>query len=126
MTGLSEPDQIAIDGAGTLYFSQEAYGNKIVTYSAIGVQGAITVQPSAPYVPCANGIVDGNPIEFLTSVAVDGAGDVFVIEALCSVIFELKADGTYATFPINPAITQPAKLAVDDVGNVFHRRLFDQ
>ncbi len=119
VTGLSEPDQIAIDGAGTLYFSQEAYGNKIVTYSASGVQGAITVQPSAPYVPCANGIVDGNPIEFLSSVAVDGAGDVFVIEALCNVIFELKADGTYATFPIDPMITQASKLAVDDAGNVF-------
>ena len=72
VTGLSEPDQIAIDGAGTLYFSQEAYGNKIVTYSASGVQSAITVQPSASYVPCAIGIVDGNPIEFLSSVAVDG------------------------------------------------------
>ena len=119
VTGLSEPDQIAIDGAGTLYFSQEAYGNKIVTYSASGVQGAITVQPSAPYVPCANGIVDGNLIEFLSSVAVDGAGDIFVIESLCSVIFELKPDGTYATFPINPVITQPSKLAVDDAGNVF-------
>ena len=119
VTGLSEPDQIAIDGAGTLYFSQEAYGNKIVTYSASGVQSAITVQPSAPYVPCANGIVDGNPIEFLSSVAVDGAGDVFVVEALCNVIFELKADGTYATFPIDPMITQASKLAVDEAGNVF-------
>ena len=119
VTGLSEPDQIAIDGAGTLYFAQEAYGSKIVTYSASGVQGAVTVQPAAPYVPCANGIVNGSPIEFLSSVAVDGAGDVFALESLCSVIFELKPDGSYATFPIDPLITQPAKLAVDDAGNVF-------
>lgn len=119
VTGLSSPTQIAIDGAGMLYFSQEAYGNKIVTYSASGVQGAITMQPGAPYAPCANGIVNGNPIEFLSSIAVDGAGDIFVVEDLCSEIFELKSDGTYATFPIDPAITQPAKLAVDDAGDVF-------
>jgi len=119
VTGLNEPHQIAIDGAGTLYFAQETYGSSIVTYSANGAQSSVAMVPPAPYVPCSNAISNGNALEFLSSVAVDGAGDIFALEALCSVIFERKADGSFATFPVNPVITQPSKMAVDSEGNVF-------
>lgn len=117
ITGLSSPHGIAVDGAGTLYIAQNNYGKQIVTYTAAGVQGAITVQPPAPYVPCSNS--NGGTLEYLYAVAVDGAGDVFTLEILCGEIFELKADGTYATTAINPVMTQPSTITVDDGGDVF-------
>jgi hypothetical protein len=117
ITGLSSPHGIAVDGAGTLYIAQNNYGKQIVTYTAAGVQGAITVQPPAPYVPCSNS--NGGTLEYLYSVAVDGAGDLFTLEILCGEIFELKTDGTYVTTPISPAMIQPANIAVDDSGDVF-------
>ena len=119
VTGLNYPHQIAIDGAGTLYFSQETYGSSIVSYRADGVQGKVTIEPPAPYAPCGNAISGENILEYLSSVAVDGAGDIFAVEGICNVIFERKADGSYSTFPIDPGITQPARLAVDDAGDVF-------
>jgi hypothetical protein len=115
ITGLQGPSGIAIDGAGTLYIAQNTYSHQIITYTAAGVQGAITVNPPAPYVPCSN----GGSLEYLLSVAVDQAGNLFAIETLCSNIFELKNDGTYAITPISPSITQPSTMAVDSTGNVF-------
>jgi len=74
ITGLSSPHAIAIDGAGTLYIAQNNYGTDIVTYTADGVQGSITViPPSPPYNPCST-------FEYLYSVAFDQSGNLFVLD----------------------------------------------
>ena len=113
ITGLSSPHAIAIDGAGTLYIAQNNYGTDIVTYSASGVQGSITVvPPSPPYSPCSS-------FEYLYSVDFDQSGNLFVLDIECQQIFELKANGTYVTNAIDPAITQPSEISVDASDNVF-------
>ena len=113
ITGLSSPHAIAIDGAGTLYIAQNTYSTEIVTYTAGGVQGSITVvPPSPPYNPCST-------LEYLYSVAVDQLGNLFVLEIECGEIFELKANGTYATTAIDPVMTQPSEIAVDANDNLF-------
>ena len=113
ITGLNSPHAIAIDGAGTLYIAQNAFGTEIVTYTAGGAQGTITVVPPAPpYVPCSS-------FEYLYSVAVDQAGNLFVLEIECGEIFELKANGTYVTTAINPSMIQPSEIAVDANDNLF-------
>jgi hypothetical protein len=109
---VTSPDGIAVDGTGTLYISQNTYSTSIVTYSAGAGQGAITVVPPAPYSACSSS-------EYLYTVAVDGLGDLFTNEILCNQLFELKADGSYVTTPVSPAITQPSALAVDSAGNAF-------
>src|SRR5271163_3716379 len=77
ITGISSPHGIAIDGAGTLYIAQNAYSHQIITYNTVEkTQGAITVDPPAPYVPCGNS--NDGTLEYLYSVAVDGAGNLFV------------------------------------------------
>ena len=64
LTGLVGPSAIAIDGAGTLYIAQNTYSKEIITYTASGVQGSITVvPPSPPYVPCADS--DDGTFEYL-------------------------------------------------------------
>src|SRR5580698_492658 len=81
ISGLSSPHAIAIDGAGTLYIAQNTYSTEIVTYTAGGAQGSITVYPPPPYVFCANS--NGGTLEYLYSVAVDQGGNLFVLEILC-------------------------------------------
>jgi hypothetical protein len=117
ITGLSSPHAIAIDGAGTLYIAQNTYSTEIVTYTAGGAQGSITVYPPPPYVFCANS--NGGTLEYLYSVAVDQGGNLFALEILCGQIFELKANGTYVTTAIDPVMTQPDEISVDANDNVF-------
>jgi hypothetical protein len=112
ITGLSGPHGIAIDGAGTLYIAQNTFSDQIITYTAAGALGAITVAPPAPYVPCSS-------TEYLYSVAVDGAGNLFVLDIECDQIFELKANGSYVTTAIDPSMTQPSQLALDAADDVF-------
>jgi Abnormal spindle-like microcephaly-assoc'd, ASPM-SPD-2-Hydin len=113
ITGLNSPHAIAIDGAGTLYIAQNTFGTDIVTYTAAGVQGSISViPPSPPYSPCSS-------FEYLYSVAFDQSGNLFVLDIECQQIFEVKANGTYVTNAIDPAITQPSEISVDANDNVF-------
>jgi hypothetical protein len=118
VTGLSSPHAIAIDGAGVLYIAQNTYSHDIITYNTVtGAQGSITVNPPAPYVPCSN--TNDGTLEYLYSVAIDDAGNLFTLEILCNQIFELAADGTYTTTPISPAMTQPSEIGIDDADDVF-------
>jgi hypothetical protein len=117
ITGLSSPHAIAIDGTGTLYIAQNNYGKEIVTYTADGIQGSITVDPPPPYNPCSNS--NGGTLEYLYSVAVDHAGNLFTLEILCNQIFELKPNGSYVTTTISPSMIQPSQISVDANDNVF-------
>ena len=117
ITGLSSPSKIDVDGAGTLYIAQNTYSHVLVTYTAGGVQGTVTVQPPSPYVPCSNS--NGGTLEYLYSTAVDDAGNVFALEILCNQIFELQAGGTYTTTAISPVMIQPSQIAVDSTDDVF-------
>lgn len=113
ITGLESPHAIAIDGAGKLYIAQNTYSTEIVTYSAGGTQSKITVvPPSPPYSPCSTS-------EYLYSVAVDGAGNLFVLEIECGQIFERKLDGAYKTTAIDPVMTQPSEIALDASDDLF-------
>ena len=107
ITGLNGPQGgIAIDGAGILYIGQGDYGSALVTYNTVtGVQGTLSFAPPSPYVPCSTA-------EGFYGVVVDDIGDVFALDNLCPQIFELKPNGTYVVDNINPAITQPSRLAV--------------
>jgi hypothetical protein len=117
ITGLSSPHAIAIDGAGTLYIAQNNYGKEIVTYTTEGVQGSITIDPPPPYSPCSNS--NGGTLEYLYSVAVDQAGNLFTLEILCDQIFELTPSGAYVTTTINPAMIQPSQITLDASDDVF-------
>jgi Abnormal spindle-like microcephaly-assoc'd, ASPM-SPD-2-Hydin/NHL repeat len=117
IVGISSPNSIAVDGAGTLYIAQNTYSKQLITYTAAGVQGTLTVVPPSPYVPCANS--NGGTLEYLYAVAVGIAGDIYTTEILCQQVFELKRDGTYATTPISPSITQPFAMIVDSAENDF-------
>ncbi|HTW56923.1 MAG TPA: choice-of-anchor D domain-containing protein [Terriglobales bacterium] len=112
ITGLSSPHAIAIDGAGTLYIAQNTYSEDIVTYTAAGVQGTITVSPPPPYQPCST-------VEYLYSVAVDQVGNLFTLDIECNQIFELEPNGTYVTNAIDPGMIQPSEIGLDASDDVY-------
>ena len=117
ITGLQSPHGIAIDGAGTLYIAQNTYSFDIVTYTAAGVQGSITIDPPPPYEPCSN--TNGGTLEYLYSVAVDQVGNLFTLEILCGEIFELEPNGSYVTTAISPVMTQPSNISLDASDDVY-------
>ena len=117
IAGLVTPHAIVIDGAGTLYIAQNTYSTEIITYTAGGVQGSITVIPPSPYVPCSNS--NGGTLEYLYSVAVDQLGNLFTLEILCNQIFELQPSGAYVTTAIAPLMNQPSEISLDASDNLF-------
>jgi hypothetical protein len=108
ITGLQGPDGIAVDGAGTLYITQNTYSHTLTTYTVDGVQGTITLQYPG-----------GGSFNYEVAVAVDGAGDVYTLDIENNDVYEFVADGSYVVTLLDPAITGAGQLAVDDAGNVF-------
>ena len=106
----------AIDGAGILYISN-ANPNTVedlITWNTVnGTQGSIAISPPPPYAPCFT-------TEYLTGVAADPKGNLFVIEAECQQVFELMPGGVYATRAIQPQISGDFFwLAIDSSDNAF-------
>ncbi|MGD0630845.1 MAG: choice-of-anchor D domain-containing protein, partial [Terracidiphilus sp.] len=106
----------AIDGAGMLYISNANPSTieDLITWNTVNeTQGSLTIAPPLPYVPCGSA-------EYLTGVAADPKGDLFVIEAYCQQLFERMPGGAYAIRAILPQINGDFFwLATDSSGNAF-------
>jgi len=110
---------IAIDGAGVLYIGLYGYGDHLLTYDTVtGAQGTLAMVPPA-YTPCAYASNGNSAVWYFAGVATDEAGNVYANEMLCQVVIERKVDGTFATYPLNPRMTQLWQVAVDSAGNIF-------
>jgi sugar lactone lactonase YvrE len=106
-TGFNTPQQVAIDGAGTLYVTDAGMGT--VTEIPEGC-AASTCQRTVAGVFTA-------PI----GIAVDGAGNLYVSDVGPQRVLELPAGCTSSSceIPIGSAWNYPAAIAVDSAGNVF-------
>lgn len=120
ITGNHTVGNLGMNGAGILYFNINGYGDHLLTYDTVqGTQGSLSMVPPS-YTPCPFATLGpGDYLWYFAGVAVDMSGNVYGNEILCNVIIEHKIDGTFATYPISPAITQPYELAVDASGNLF-------
>jgi len=101
----------AVDGAGTIYVA-EVYDGTIETISRNNELGGYY----APFV-----LVSGLGIP--SSVAVDGAGDIFYTDWLYSAVYELPFDGynyqSTVSLGLDVGWSSPQSVAVDGQGNVF-------
>lgn len=108
----SAPGGVAVDGAGNVYVSDA--GNH--TVRRISAAGVVTTFAGAAGQP---GNVDG-PVASARfsspkSIAVDGAGNVYLVDA--TAVRKVSPDGNVSTFTAKP--DQFAAVAVDGAGSVY-------
>jgi hypothetical protein len=94
-------------------------GNLFITWDADGESGLVEVLAAGGYTTMktlhtfdAAGGVQG--------VAVDGSGDLFVVNSVRSAVYEILAAGGYATMKtLSSGLSGPEGIAVDGSANVF-------
>ncbi|MGD0732197.1 MAG: choice-of-anchor D domain-containing protein, partial [Terracidiphilus sp.] len=120
ITGLSNPTQIAVDGAGTLYIapnSDTASGALIVTYNPqTQAQGTISMVPPSPFQQCNTGY---GPYYDIIGVDVDDLGNIYGLESSCEEVIELMTDGTFVVNAVSPRMNGISTLTVDATDNAF-------
>ena len=107
-TGLSSPNQVAVDGLGNIYIA-DAGNNRILMETPSGVGYTQSTVPSSSL---------SGPL----GVAVDGAGNVYIADSSNGrVLKETLSGGSYTESVVSPngAHRRPQCLAVDGNGNVF-------
>jgi sugar lactone lactonase YvrE len=99
--GLSNPQGVAVDGAGNVYITDTG-NNRVVDVSAgSGTQTTIGTGFNAPQ-----------------GVAVDGAGNVYIADTGNNQVVEVRAGGGTQT-TIGTGFNGPRGVAVDGAGNIY-------
>ena len=108
---LSDPFQVALDGAGNIYVG--VYNTSNVTKIPFGGGSASVLNLGSPG--------DTAP-QKITGVALDGAGNLFISDHINSRILVMTPVGVVSVLTINqlsPAIELPTALSFDSAGNLY-------
>ena len=108
---LSDPFQVALDGAGNIYVGNYLASNVLKIPAGGG---------SAAVVPL--GTPGGTAVQNVTGVAVDGAGNLFIADHINSRIVVVTPGGVVSVLTINglgTALELPTALAFDAAGNLY-------
>jgi hypothetical protein len=106
-TGFNTPQQVAIDGAGTLYVTD------------VGTSTVIEIPEGCAASSCQRTLEGGFAAPY--GIAVDGAGDLYVTDVGSNRVLELPPGCTSSAceIPIGSVWSNPSAVAVDTAGNVF-------
>jgi sugar lactone lactonase YvrE len=118
---LNYPNSIAIDGAGNLFIGEYGRVRKVTPGGIIN-----TVAGGGPNDPGDGGPATSAALSSVVSVAVDGAGDLFLgeqvydpdIDDLVSRIRKVSSNGNISTLPPVPLCCN-GSMAADTAGNLF-------
>jgi sugar lactone lactonase YvrE len=108
---LSDPYQVALDGAGNIYVGD--YTGMNVTKIPAGGGNAAVVPLGTP---------GGTPLDDITGVAVDGAGNLFIGDHQNSRIVVVTPSGVVSVLSItglSPGLNLPTALVFDAAGNLY-------
>ncbi len=103
-TGLKDPYEVAVDGAGDLYIADTG-NNRVVEVTPGGVQTTVGTGLNAP-----------------SGVAVDAAGNVYIANNASSNVVEVTPEGAQTTLTISvggTGLVDPQGVAVDSAGNLY-------
>lgn len=93
--------------------------NVLATYFFFGNgAGTLPIFVSSSAAPTANPVYSpaaGSP----SAVAIDGAGDVFAIDAVSNQLVEIAAGGSVQTIPLGVTLNSPSGLALDAAGDIY-------
>jgi sugar lactone lactonase YvrE len=106
LTSAGNPNSVAVDGSGNLYFADAASGS---VKEAAAVGGVVS--PGAMISTVATGFTSPN------AIAVDGSGNVFVLESGGAVKEIVATSGTVRT--LATGFGAPLGIAVDASGDIF-------
>jgi hypothetical protein len=106
-SGFNNPQQVAIDGAGTLYVTD------------VGTRMVIEIPQGCAATNCQRTLDGGFAAPY--GIAVDGAGNLYVTDEGNSRVLELPLGCTSSAceIPIGSVWNVPTAIAVDSAGNVF-------
>jgi trimeric autotransporter adhesin len=128
---LADPAAVAVDGAGDLFIA-DAYNGRIRKVASNGIITTVAGDGDAGYAG-DGGLATSAEIAPPVGVAVDGSGNIFILDSTNSVVRKVAANGVITTFAGNgitgnsgdngPAIkatlNNPMGIAVDAAGDVF-------
>ena len=119
-SGFLTPVGVAVDGVGDVFVADAGNGNTVIgaVYKIVAVNGAVS--SSSTVIQIASSFSFTNP----DGVAVDGTGDVFVIDLSSNVYEILAVNGAVSSSSTvitinNSSFATPNGVAVDGVGDVF-------
>jgi sugar lactone lactonase YvrE len=107
---LSEPYQVALDGAGNMYVSDYS-GSNVTKIPAAGAATVVSL-----------GTPEDIPVDNITGVAVDGAGNLFIGDHENSRILVVTPGGVVSVLSISglsPVLGYPTALAFDASGSLY-------
>ncbi|HEX8109360.1 MAG TPA: NHL repeat-containing protein [Kofleriaceae bacterium] len=126
---LSDPDGVAVDGAGTVYVA-DTFNSTIRKITAAGA--VTTLAGAAGFTGTDDGTGAAARFNLPEAVAVDGAGNVYVADTQNFTIRKITADGVVTTLAGVAGVAgsadgtgaeaqfgNPTGLAVDGAGNVY-------
>lgn len=124
--GFSWPNSIAVDGAGTLYVSEQYKIRKITPDVVV-----TTLAGASPSTRTINGTGTAASLYNPQGVAVDAAGVTYVLDTTNSIIRKITPAGVVTTFAgagslgdvdgtvVAASLSQPSGLSVDSSGNIY-------
>jgi hypothetical protein len=106
--GLINPLAVAVDGSGTQYIATP------------NISGIVVLPAGSSSAKVLDPVVNGSRVDEVSSVFVDGAGDIFMDDGSNSRVVEVRPDGSYLEF-FDPYSTNSdiGQVTVDWAGDVF-------
>jgi hypothetical protein len=108
--GLNEPDQVAIDGSGNAWVTNELQNASVTKISSAGA-----------FLSGASGYTGGG-LDNPSGMAIDGSGNVWVTNFEASTVTELSSAGAILSGPngySGGGLVEPSGIAIDAAGNAW-------
>ncbi len=101
LTGLNNPNQVALDGDGNLYVADT--GNNRIAEKPANGSASVSL---------------GTGLSAPQGLAIDRAGNLYIADTGNNRVVEIAGGGTQSVLPIS-GLSQPTRLAIDAAGDLF-------